>query len=58
MFTGLVLHTLATMIVVAWYLAWHIGPQVYSGVGAVIAMAGVLLFAAVGPFYQDYQILK
>lgn len=57
-FAGLVLYTLATMIVVAWYLAWHIGPKFYPGIKAGISMAGLLLVAAAGPFYQDYKGLK
>ena len=57
-FAGLVLYTLATMIVVAWYLAWHIGPEFYAGIEAGICMAGVLLVAAAGPFYQEYRGFK
>ena len=54
-FAGLVLYTLATMIMVAWYLAWHIGPKTYPGIKASISMAGLLLVAAAAPFYQDYK---
>ena len=50
-FAGLVLCTLATMILVAWYLAWHIGPESYPDIEASISMAGLLLVAAAGPFY-------
>ena len=57
-FAGLVLYTLATMIVVAWYLAWHIGPEFYPGIEASISMAGVLLVAAAGPLYQDFKGFK
>ena len=57
-FAGLVLYTLATMIMVAWYLAWHIGPEFYPGIKASISMAGLLLVAAAGPFYQDYKGFK
>ena len=57
-FAGLVLYTLATMIVAAWYLAWHIGPETYPGIKASISMAGLLLVAAAGPFYQDYKGFK
>lgn len=55
---GLVLYTLTTMILVAWYLAWHIGPEFYPGIEASICMAGVLLVAAAGPFYQEYKGFK
>ena len=57
-FAGLVLYTLATIIVAAWYLAWHIGPETYPGIKASISMAGLLLVAAAGPFYQDYKGFK
>ena len=57
-FAGLVLYTLATMIAVAWYLAWHIGPEYYAGIEASISMAGLLLVAAAGPFYHDYRGFK
>ena len=57
-FTGLLLYTVAAMILAAWYLAWHIGPEFYSGIKASLIMAGILLVAAVGPFYEDYQRLK
>ena len=46
------------MIVAAWYLAWHIGPETYPGIKASIWMAGLLLVAATGPFYQDYKGFK
>ena len=39
-------------------LGMHIRPKTYPGIEAGIAMAGILLLAAVGPFYQDYQRLK
>lgn len=55
---GLFVYTLATMIMVAWYLAWHIGPDYYPGIEASLTMAGSLLCAAIGPIYQDYQGLK
>ena len=57
-FAGLFLYTLATTIVVAWYLAWHIGPETYPGIEASISMAAVLLAAAAGPFNQEYKGLK
>ena len=57
-FAGLVLYTLATMIVAAWYLVWHIGPEFYPGIRASISMAGLLLVAAAGPFHQDYKGFK
>lgn len=57
-FAGLVLYTLATMIVVAYYLAWHIGSSTYPGIKAGLAMTGILLFATVGPLYHDWRRLK
>ena len=57
-FIGLFVYTLATMIMVVWYLAWHIGPDFYPGITASLLRAALLLFAAVGPLYQDYQGLK
>ena len=55
---GLSVYTLATMIMVVLYLAWHIGSEYYSGITASITMVGLLLLAVVGPFYQDYKGLK
>ncbi|KAL6714832.1 hypothetical protein ACLMJK_007092 [Lecanora helva] len=57
-FAGLILYTLATMIVVAYYLAWHIGPRTYPGIEAGLAMTGILLLATIGPLYHDFRRLK
>ena len=52
-FIGLVVHTLVTMMLVAYYLAWHIGPETMVGIKTAIVMAGILLLAAVGPFWEE-----
>ncbi|KAI4159187.1 MAG: hypothetical protein LQ342_006770 [Letrouitia transgressa] len=55
---GLITYTLATMIVIAYYLAWHIGPETYPGIKAGIAMGAIGVFAALSPLYHDYQRLR
>ena len=52
------MYTLATMIVVAYYLTWHIGPDNFPGIKAGLAMTGILLFATIGPLYHDFRRLR
>ena len=56
-FIGLFLYTLATLIVVAWYVAYTNDESTEAGIEAALAMAGILLIAAVGPIWDEYQRL-
>lgn len=55
---GLLIYTLTTLIVVAWYIAYNIGSTTYAGVEAGLAMGGLLLIAAILPYWQEYRRLR
>jgi hypothetical protein len=56
-FAGLFLHTLTTLIVVAWYIGYAIIPSTTPGVVAGLAMAGLLLTAAIVPYWEEFRRL-
>lgn len=56
-FVGLFLYTLATLIVVAWYVAYTNDESTKAGIEAALTMAGILSIAAVGPIWDEYQRL-
>jgi hypothetical protein len=56
-FVGLFLYTLATLIVVAWYVAYTNDETTKAGIEAALTMAGILSIAAVGPIWDEYQRL-
>lgn len=55
---GLLIYTLTTLIVVAWYIGYNIDRTTYTGVGAGLIMGAILLIAAIGANWQKYRRLK
>ena len=55
-FAGLVLYTLATMIVAAWYLAWHIGPETYLDGGVAVGRGGGTILPRVQGSQRNIRI--
>ena len=55
---SLFVYTLTALIVVAWYIAYNIDDSTYPGVEAGLAMSGLLLIAAIVPYWQEYRRLR
>jgi hypothetical protein len=55
LFAGLLLFTLTTLIVVAWYIGYNIDRDTHAGVVVGLAMAAFLLIAAIRPYWDEYR---